>query len=62
VYAGYVSEQGGSHLRTDFSAPDDPLQYTRRLLALDGLGAGGRTRLKTSDREMLVLDDLKLSD
>jgi hypothetical protein len=62
VYAGYVSEQGGSYLRTDFSAPDDPLQYTRRLLGLDGLGAGGRTRLKTSDGEALVLDDPKLSD
>jgi hypothetical protein len=62
VYAAYVSEQGGSYLRTDFSAPDDPLQYTRRLLGLDGVGAGGRTRLKTSDGEAPVLDDLKLPD
>jgi hypothetical protein len=62
VYAAYISEQGGSYLRTDFSAPDDPMQYARRLLGLDGLGAGGRTRLKSSDGEALVLDDLKLPD
>ena len=48
VYAEYICDQGGSYLRTDFSAEPDPLEYTRRLLGLDGVGAGsGRTRLNT---------------
>ena len=56
VYAEYISEQGSSYLRTEFSAEQDPLQYTRRLLGLDGVKAGsGRTRLKTIDGEAFVL-------
>ena len=56
VYAEYICEQGGSYLRTDFAAEDDPLQYTRRLLGLDGVRAGsGRTRLKTIDGKAFVL-------
>jgi hypothetical protein len=56
VYAEYICEQGGSYLRTDFSAEEDPSQYTRRLLGLDGIKAGsGRTRLKTVDGESFVL-------
>ncbi len=48
VYAEYICEQGGSYLRTDFSAEPDPLEYTRRLLGLDGVRAGsGRARLNT---------------
>lgn len=63
VYAGYINAQGGSYLRTDFSAPDDPAQYVRRLLGLDGVKAGGRaTRLKTVDGEAHVIDDVKLLD
>ncbi len=62
VYADYISEQGGSYLRTDFSAPDDPMQYTRRLLGLDGVSASGRTRLKSSDGQAFVLEDVKLLD
>lgn len=47
VYAGYVESQGGSYLRTDFSSPEDPMQYTRRLLGLDGLDSRtGRSRFK----------------
>jgi len=47
VYAGYVASQGGSYLRADFSSPEDPLLYTRRLLGLDGLDARtGRSRFK----------------
>ncbi len=47
VYAGYVDSQGGSYLRTDFSSPEDPLQYTRRLLGLDGRDPRtGRSRFK----------------
>ncbi len=56
VYAEYICEQGGSYLRTDFSAEDDPLQYTRRLLGLDGVRPGTRrTRLKTIDGKAFVL-------
>ncbi len=56
VYAEYICEQGSSYLRTDFSAEEDPMQYTRRLLGLDGVKAGsGRTRLKTIDGECFVL-------
>ena len=58
VYAEYICEQGGSYLRTDFSAEDDPLQYTRRLLGLDGVRPGTRrTRLKTIDGKAFVLAD-----
>lgn len=58
VYAQYVCEQGGSYLRADFSAPEDPMQHTRRLLGLDGVRPGdGKTRLKSIDGEAFVLDD-----
>ena len=61
VYAQYICEQGGSYLRADFSAPEDPMQHTRRLLGLDGVRAGnGRTRLKSIDGEAFVIDDDKL--
>ena len=57
VYAQYICEQGGSYLRTDFSAPEDPMQHTRRLLGLDGVRPGsGKTRLKSVDGEAFVLD------
>ena len=57
TYAQYICEQGGSYLRADFSAPEDPMQHTRRLLGLDGVRAGnGKTRLKTIDGEAFVLD------
>ena len=58
VYATYICEQGGSYLRADFSAPEDPMVHTRRLLGLDGVNPGsGRTRLKSIDGEAFVLDD-----
>jgi hypothetical protein len=58
VYAQYICEQGGSYLRADFSAPEDPMQHTRRLLGLDGVRAGsGKTRLKSIDGEAFVLDE-----
>jgi hypothetical protein len=61
IYAQYICEQGGSYLRTDFSAPEDPMQHTRRLLGLDGVRSGnGKTRLKSVDGEAFVLDDSKL--
>jgi hypothetical protein len=58
IYAQYICEQGGSYLRADFSAPEDPLQHTRRLLGLDGVRPGsGKTRLKSIDGEAFVIDD-----
>jgi hypothetical protein len=57
VYARYVSEQGGSYLRTDFAMPEDPLVHTRRLLGLDGVDASGRTRLKAFDGTAFIVDD-----
>jgi hypothetical protein len=61
IYAHYVCEQGSSYLRADFSAPEDPMQHTRRLLGLDGVRPGsGRTRLKSIDGEAFVLDDSSL--
>ncbi|MEZ5926700.1 MAG: hypothetical protein R3D57_20215 [Hyphomicrobiaceae bacterium] len=35
VYAGYVGEQGGAYLKTDFSNPGNALEHTLRLLGLD---------------------------
>jgi len=61
VYAQYICEQGGSYLRADFSAPEDPMQHTRRLLGLDGVRPGsGRTRLKSIDGEAIVIDETSL--
>lgn len=63
VYALYICEQGGSYLRADFSAPEDPMQHTRRLLGLDGVRPGsGKTRLKSIDGEAFVLEDDSLLD
>ncbi len=61
VYANYICEQGGSYLRADFSAPEDPMQHTRRLLGLDGVKpVSGRTRLKSIDGEAFVIEDAPL--
>lgn len=62
VYAGYISAQGGSYLRTDFSVPEDPLLHTRRLLGLDGVDANGRTKLKALDGNAVVVDGARLTD
>jgi len=62
IYAQYICEQGGAYLRADFTAPEDPMQHTRRLLGLDGVRPGdGRTRLKSIDGEAFVLDDKHLN-
>jgi hypothetical protein len=62
VYAQYICEQGGSYLRADFTAPEDPMQHTRRLLGLDGVQPGnGRTRLKSIDGEAFLIDDKTLN-
>jgi hypothetical protein len=56
VYADYVSSQGGTYLRADFSVPEDPLLHTRRMLGLDGIDpATGRTRLKLAGGQPFVL-------
>ena len=61
IYAQYIYEQGGSYLRVDFSAPEDPMQHTRRLLGLDGVQPGnGRTRLKSIDGVAFVIDDQQM--
>ena len=58
IYAHYICEQGSSYLRADFSAPEDPMQHTRRLLGLDGVKPGsGKTRLKSIDGEAFVIED-----
>jgi hypothetical protein len=54
IYANYIGEQGGQYLRTDFSSPQDPMLYTRRLLGLDGVDENGRTRLKAVDGNAVV--------
>ena len=60
AYAQYICEQGGSYLRADFSAPEDPMQHTRRLLGLDGVRPGsGKTRLKAINGEAFLIDDSK---
>ncbi|MGQ0526244.1 MAG: hypothetical protein ACT4P8_21585 [Betaproteobacteria bacterium] len=56
VYAGYIAEQGGSYLRTDFSAPEDTLVHVRRLLGLDAVDEKGRSRLKRLDGVALAAD------
>lgn len=59
IYADYISAQGGAYLRTDFVSALDPLEHTRRILGLDGLRRGGRTRFKTIDGAARVIDDLE---
>jgi len=60
VYAGYISEQGGTYLRADFATAEEPMLHTRRLLGLDGVGANGRTRPKALDGTAYIVDDLAL--
>jgi len=61
VYANYICAQGGTYLRTDFTAPEDPMQHTRRMLGLDGVRPGSnKTRLKAIDGEAFVIDDTTL--
>lgn len=60
IYSGYITAQGSTFLRSDFSRETDPLEYTHRLLGLDGVkNEVGRTRLKPIDGEAHVLNELK---
>jgi hypothetical protein len=61
VYAGYVSEQGGSYLRADFATAENPMLHVQRMLGFDGIGADGRTRLKAVDGTAHVVDDRRLA-
>lgn len=59
VYADYICEQGGSFLRTDFASEHDPMQYTRRMLGLDGIDPDtGRTRTRDGGGRPVVLETL----
>ena len=61
VYADYICDRGGTYLRADFSAPEDPMQFVRRLLGLDGVNAEtGRLRLKTVDGGSAQLSEAQL--
>jgi len=60
VYAGYIGEQGGHYLRTDFATPEDPMLHTRRMLGLDGVGAKGRTGGRAIDGEAQAVGDPRL--
>lgn len=56
VYADYICEQGGSFLRTDFASEHDPMQYTRRMLGLDGVDAEtGQTRARDASGQAVRL-------
>ena len=58
IYGDYISEQGGSFLRTDFASEMDPLEFTRRMLGLDGVDPdSGRTRVKLADGKRFQLRD-----
>ena len=60
-YAKYICTQGGTYLRTEFSAPEDPMQHTRRMLGLDGVRPGSnRTRLKAIDGQGYIIEDAKM--
>ena len=60
VYAGYIGEQGGQYLRTDFATPEDPMLHTRRMLGLDGVGARGRTKPAAVDGDARPVGDSRL--
>ena len=61
IYADYIGAQGGVYLRADFSAPNDPMEHTRRLLGLDGVKLGTRrTRLKAINGEAFLIDEANI--
>ena len=60
VYAGYISEQGGSYLRADFANAEEPMMHVRRLLGLDGVTGNGRLRVKADDGRAVIVEDPRL--
>ena len=49
IYAEYIGERGGSYLRTNFAASEDPMLHARRILGLDGFSGEGKSRLKSAN-------------
>ncbi|MCK5040764.1 MAG: hypothetical protein KAR62_00650 [Sphingomonadales bacterium] len=61
VYSDYITAQGGTYLRADFSTPDDPMEHTRRLLGLDVVRYKNHPNAEDADEEQTVtLIDTKL--
>lgn len=60
VYAEYITEQGGSFLRSDFAQPQDPMLHTRRMLGLD-VAPEGRSKLKAADGDAAIVESPRLS-
>lgn len=60
VYAEYISEQGGSYLRSDFAQPQDPMLHTRRMLGLD-VAPEGRSKLKAADGDAAIVAPPRLA-
>ncbi|MGV6801499.1 MAG: hypothetical protein ACWA5L_06210 [bacterium] len=48
IYSEYIAAQGGSYLKADFSAAEDPTKHMRRLLGLDGVRAKTNRKLPAS--------------
>lgn len=62
IYANYICAQGGTYLRADFASPQDPMQYSRRLLGLDGIKqSSSKTRLKAQDGISFAFDSQLLN-
>jgi hypothetical protein len=61
VYGEYITEQGGSYLRSDFAQPQDPMLHTRRMLGLD-VAPDGRTKLKAVDGDATIVDPPRLAN
>jgi hypothetical protein len=61
VYAEYITEQGGSYLRSDFAQPQDPMLHTRRMLGLD-IAPDGRSKLKAVDGDATIVDPPRLAN
>jgi len=61
VYSDYITSQGGTYLRADFSIPDDPMEHTRRLLGLDVVRYKNLAHAEETEEEQTVaLIDTKL--
>jgi hypothetical protein len=61
VYSDYITSQGGTYLRADFSTPDDPMEHTRRLLGLDVVRYKNHPDAEHAEEEQTVaLIDTKL--
>jgi hypothetical protein len=58
LYGEYLSSRGSTYLRSDFTTPEDPMEYTRHMLGLNGVDTTtGRTRLKLGKGEIHSIAD-----